>query len=89
MEELTRCWGNFTFSKKKNAGIDLPKAPKGKEFFLAAKFYTPRALNIGAVGRTFKLLWRCSDGFRIRNLNDHKVVFVFEDEREVNRIVVG
>ena len=89
MEELTRGWGNFTLSKKENAGIVLPKAPKGKELFLAAKFYTPRALNIRAMGRTFKLLWRCSDGFRIQNLNDHKVLFVFEDVREVNRIVVG
>lgn len=89
MDELTRCWGKFTLSEKENAGIILPKAPKGTMYYLAAKFYTPRTLNMEAVGRTFKLLWWCSDGFRIRNLNDHKVLSVFEDEREVNQIVVG
>lgn len=40
-----------------------------------------------AVGRTFKQVWRCSDGFMIRNMNmnDHKVLFGFGDERDVNR----
>lgn len=89
MDDLTRCWGKFTLSEKENVGIILPKLPKGTKYYLAAKFYTPRALNMETVGRTFKLLWRCSDGFRIWNLNDHKVLFVFEDEWEVNRIVVG
>lgn len=64
MDELARSWGKLTLSNKENAGIVLPKAPKLNEFILVAKFYTPRALNMEAVGRTFKLLWRCSDGFR-------------------------
>lgn len=81
--------GKFTLFEKENAGIILPKAPKGTKYYLAAKFYTTRALNMEAVCRTFKLQWWCSDGFRIRNLTDHKVLFVFEDEQEVNQIVVG
>lgn len=37
-----------------------------------------------AVARPFKQVWRCSDCFKIQNLRDHKVLFVFEDERDVN-----
>lgn len=41
------------------------------------------------VGRTFKQVWRCSDDFMIRNMNDHKVLFRFDDERDVNRILMN
>ena len=76
MDELSRSWGKLTLSEKENAGIVLPKAPRVNDFILAAKFFTPRALNVEAVGRTFQLLWWVCDGFRIRNLNDHKAIYV-------------
>lgn len=54
-----------------------------------AKFFTTRALNMDTIGRTFKQLWRCSKGFRIQNLNDHKVLLVFDDEQDVNQILIS
>ena len=40
-----------------------------------------------AVGRTFKPLWRSQNGFKISNEGGHKVLFVFDKEEEVERIL--
>ena len=41
------------------------------EHVLAARFMTIRALNVEAVGRTFKPLWRAQKAFEIREIGDH------------------
>ena len=89
MEDFYSSWEKLSLSEKENMGFVLPNIPKRNEFIIAAKFLTTRALNTEAVGRTFKQVWRCSDGFKIRNLDDHKVLFMFDDERDVNRILLN
>ena len=49
--------GKTISSKKEDSGFVLPKAQKKNKFIIAAKFLTTRALNMEAVGRTFKQLW--------------------------------
>ena len=43
---------------------------------VAAKFLTSRFLNREAVARTFRQIWRSSNGFKIRHLGDHLAHFV-------------
>lgn len=73
----------------RRSGFVLPKIQRKNEFMIAAKFLTTRVLNMDAVGRTFKQVWRCSDGFMIQSMNDHSVLFGFNDERDVNRILMN
>lgn len=54
---------------------------------LAAKFLTPRFLIMDVVARTFKQLWRSTNGFKIKRLGDHKVLFVFDNLLDVDRII--
>ena len=42
-----------------------------------------------SVARTFKPLWRTDHGFTIRDMNDNKLVFVFEDEADRERVMMG
>ena len=39
------------------------------------------------VARTFKQLWRSTNGFKIRQLRDHKVLFVFGNLLDVDCII--
>lgn len=52
-----------------------------------AKFMTPRFLNMDIVARTFKQIWRSTNGFSIRNLGNHIVLFVFNSSADVDKII--
>jgi len=52
-----------------------------------AKFFTPRALNVDTVARTFNPIWRAKNGFQIQNLGDHRLLFIFDNKGDVNRVL--
>ena len=42
-----------------------------------------------AIARTFKLLWRTRKGFEMRDMGNHRVLFVFLDKRDVDQVIRG
>lgn len=87
MEDLTKNCNNLSPSKKENTGFVLPKVHKSRKFIIAEKFLTSCYLVMEAVVCTFKQLWRSANGFKIRNLGDHIVLFVFDNNSDVERII--
>ena len=67
--------------------INFKKDRCQQEFIIVALFLTQRAHNMDTVGKTFKPLWQSYNGFKISNEGGHKVLFVFDKEEEVNRIM--
>ena len=51
------------------------------------RFLTRRALNTDAVARTFKPLWKAENGFTVSNEGEHKVLFIFDNEADVDHIL--
>uniref|UniRef100_A0A2N9G7B6 Reverse transcriptase domain-containing protein n=1 Tax=Fagus sylvatica TaxID=28930 RepID=A0A2N9G7B6_FAGSY len=82
-------WEKFSLSEQESQKVDLVSTTTQPKSFLAAKFLTRRALNAESVARTFKPLWRTDHGFTIRDMNDNKLVFVFEDEADRERVMLG
>ena len=59
MEEILNDWKRFSLLEEENTKVTLDDENKdAKEVILAGKFMTRRALNIEAVGRTLKPLWK-------------------------------
>ena len=87
MEEITRSWNNLSLDEREGSRIMLKNTLRLSEFILAAKFLTRRALSMDAVARTFRQLWRLTAGFKIRNMNDHVVLFVFNNQGDIDRIL--
>ena len=87
MEELANQWTNFSLSEKETVGFTLSKEQCSDEFLLATQFLTPHFLNMEAMARTFKQLWRSTNGFTIQNQNDHRVLFVFDNPNHIDRIL--
>ena len=54
---------------------------------VAAKFLTSRFLNREAVARTFRQIWRSSNGFKILHLGDHLAHFVPENSNDEDKII--
>ena len=89
MESLEGLWEKFSLSEHECQKVDLASTTTQPKSFLAAKFLTRRVLNVESVARTFKPLWRTNQGFSIRDMNDNKLVFIFEDEADRERVMLG
>ena len=40
-----------------------------------------------AIAKTLKLLWRTRKGFEVRDMGNHKVLFIFRDAGDVEQIM--
>lgn len=69
--------------------MSLNKERCSAEFILAMKFLTGRALNMEAIIRTFTLLWKAVSGFKVRNVGDHILLFVYNNKEVVDKILKG
>ena len=87
MKDLAEQWSNFSLSEREKTGFVLNKDQQTGEFIIAVQFLTPRFLNMEVMARTFKQLWRSINGFKIRNHQDHRVLFVFDNLTDVDRIL--
>ena len=88
MDEVLNDWKRFSLLEEENSKVTLDEEnPATKEVILAGKFMTRRALSVEAVGRTLKPLWKTRNGFEIREVGNHVLLFVFDDENEAERIL--
>ena len=84
MEDLAEKWNSLSLSEKEKTGFILQRDQQTGEFM---QFLTPCFLNMEIMARTFKQLWRSTNGFKIRNQKDHRVLFVFDNLGDVDRIL--
>ena len=60
--------------------VALRSETKKREFVLARKFFTCRSLNVEAVAKTFRPLWRTKGGFNVTVGGENILLFAFELE---------
>ena len=57
-------------------------------YTLAAKFFTRRIINVEAITRTFKPLWRAEKSISARDIGDNIVLFEFEEKADLERVLL-
>ena len=87
MDELANHCKVLSLSDRKGPTFDLEEDMATPEFIIAAKFFTKRALNMDAIASTFRPLWRSKNGFKVKNMGNHIVLFIFDNKREVETII--
>ena len=89
MERLSDPWGKFSLSESEGSRYQVRDEPGEEEYFIAARFLTRRTISAEAIARTFKLVWRTKKGFEVRDIGNHRVMFVFTNEEDVARVMQG
>ena len=89
MEELTRRCDRLSLSAREDTRITLSKKQVTSDYVVATKFYTRRALNMEVVMRTFRPLWCTKDGFEVMNASNNVLLFAFEREVDVEKVLLG
>ena len=87
MDELTTHCNGLLLSDKEGPIFDLEDDMATPEFIIVAKFFTRRALNMEAIVSTFKPLWRSKNGFKVKNMGNHIILFIFDNKLEVDTIL--
>uniref|UniRef100_A0A7N2R2G9 DUF4283 domain-containing protein n=1 Tax=Quercus lobata TaxID=97700 RepID=A0A7N2R2G9_QUELO len=89
MEDLTKSWTKLSLSEKEGDKLDLSKRKKTQGFVLVAKFYTCRSVNLEAVAKTFRPLWRTKHKFEVSDAGDNRLLFAFETVEDVEKVLLG
>ncbi|KAK7841856.1 hypothetical protein CFP56_014779 [Quercus suber] len=89
MESLSGLWEKFSLSESEGRHFVVEDGVGEREFFLVARFYTGRVLSMEAIAKTLKGIWRTRRGFEVRDMGEHRVLFIFRDERDVEQIMNG
>nr|POE92128.1 hypothetical protein CFP56_29672 [Quercus suber] len=87
MEKMMGLWKKFSLLESEGNKFTVQDEVVVEEHLLAAKFLIRRALNMEPIARTFKLLWKTRKGFEIRDMGDHKVLFVFLEASDIDRVL--
>ena len=87
MDDISELWDSFSLNDKEEVPFDFGPASEADVVYLAARFMTSRVINIESVVRTFRPLWRTVQGFTARDMGSNMLVFVFQDESDVERIL--
>lgn len=82
-------WEKLSLSKSEGSKFTIRADQEVEEHLLAAKFLTSRALNTEAISKTFTLLWKTKKGFKIRDMGDHRVMFVFLEASDIDMVLMG
>ena len=89
METLVKKWGNMSLDDREGGEVQLNATESSKNVTIAAKFLTKRALNTEVVIRTFNPIWQSKNGFKVRNMGNRTILFIFDNEEEVEKIMEG
>ena len=91
MEDILYDWKKVSLTDEEDVKLSLSRSKnlRNKKYVLAAKFLTRRALNVEAIGRTLKPLWRAKKDFKVREAGDHVLLFVFELEANAKRVLAN
>ena len=89
MEDLANSWRNLSLSEKEGDKLDLKNKKKGQNFVLATKFFTRRSLNVEAVAKTFRPLWRIRDNFEVSDAGNNCLLFAFQSEEDIQKVLMG
>lgn len=85
MEEITEGWSRLSLQGPEGDGFRLRSGMGSEEFVLAAKFFTKRVLNTDAIARNFSQLWCSRNGFKIKDLGNHIVLFIFDNKLDTDK----
>ncbi|XP_075633956.1 uncharacterized protein At4g02000-like [Castanea sativa] len=89
MEEISKRWQKLSLTDTEGDKVDLSKEKRMPEFVLVGKFFTRKAINIKAVAKTFRPLWRTRRNFKVRAVDNNIVLFAFELETDVEKVLHG
>lgn len=89
MDSLEELWEKFSLTNKEDKKVNLEEDYNKGRGYLAVKFLMKKVLNLEAVLRTMKPLWRATKKFTTWDMGENWVLLNFEDKINMERVIVN
>ena len=89
MDELAQKWKKLSLTFVEGRRIYLSRKKKTGIHVVAAKFLTHQNINIKAVARTFRPIWRTRGNFEGNDAGGNVILFDFELEVDAVKVMMG
>ena len=87
MDDLANKCVGLRLSNIEDCEVDLTPPTMETGHVLAGKFYTKRRVSLELVARVLKSVWRIEKNFEVSDMGDNKVLFRFEEAKDLNRVL--
>ena len=87
MAGLDEMWARFSLLEEEERGVEVSQQRALIVHRLVSKFLTKLVLNVDAMARTFKSLWKLIGELKIRDVGDNIPLFEFEDILDLERVL--
>ncbi|KAK7845980.1 uncharacterized protein At4g02000-like [Quercus suber] len=87
MDDLANQWARLSLKAKENNTIDLPPTVENNSSVLVAKLFTKRRVNLEALTRTLRSMWRSVTNFEVRDLGSNTVLIIFDNDADPQKII--
>nr|POE92969.1 hypothetical protein CFP56_48115 [Quercus suber] len=87
MDDLTGKWARLSLNTRETQTIPLAPEVENNNRVLVAKLFTKRRVNIEALSRTLKTMWRSIQNFEVRDLTSNTVLILFSNEVDAKKIL--
>ena len=88
MDDITSKWNRLSLNQTENQTIVLIPTVTGNGKVLVAKFFTKRRINMEAVLRTLKSMWKTEKSFDVRDLGSNMALVLFDEEYDLDHILM-
>ena len=87
MDDLTGRCARLSLHKKERQTIPLSPVLENNNRVLMAKLFTKRRLNVEALSRTLKSMWRFAQDFEVHDLASNTVLLLFTHEADAQKVI--
>lgn len=87
MDDLISIWARLSLKVKENDTVNLPPIVESNSMVLVARLFTKRRVNLEALTRTLRSMWRSVQTFEVRDLGFNTVLILFNDEANPQKIL--
>ena len=88
MDEIVTKCASLRLTEKEESEVDLIPPVMETKRVLVGKFCTKRRVSLESVARMLKSVWRTEKNFKVCDMGDNKVLFQFEDEKDLDRVLL-
>ena len=88
MEEVTNRWAKLKLSEREGCEVNLATPGVDQGLVLVGKFCTKWRVNLEAIGRALRSVWRTKRDFEVSDLGKNRVLLMFQEKEDLDRVLL-